>query len=113
MLFFFFFYFLKTNVILLKFTNSQVVSTTSYSETLKKKKTHKTQAHLLKYSPPLKSLVAIFRDLNDLSVFKARNMAFLLPAFSKFLQKHIQVSRFFGWLYIMLFLCVFCRSLFD
>ena len=43
-------------------------------------------------------LVAIFRDLNDLSVCKARNMAFLLPAFSKFLQKHIQVSRFFGWL---------------
>ena len=32
------------------------------------------------------------------SVFKAYNMAFLLPAFSKFLQKHIQVSRFIDWL---------------
>ena len=30
-------------------------------------------------------------------------MAFLLPAFSKFLQKHIQVSRFFGWLEKIIF----------
>ena len=61
-------------------------------------------AHLIKYFPPLKCLVAIFRDLNDFNVFKARNMAFLLPAFSKFLQKHIQVSRFFGWLKFFAFL---------
>ena len=61
-------------------------------------------AHLIKYFPPLKCLVAIFRDLNDFNVFKACNMAFLLPAFSKFLQKHIQVSRFFGWLKFFAFL---------
>ena len=41
--FIYLFIFLKTNVILLKFTNSQVVSTTSYSEALKKKK--KTTKH--------------------------------------------------------------------
>ena len=70
------------------------------SEALQKK--NKT-AHLMKYFPPLKCLVAIFRDLNDFNVFKARNMAFLLPAFFKFLQKHIQVSRFFGWLNYGLF----------
>lgn len=58
----------------------------------------------MKYFPPLKCLVAIFRDLNDFNVFKARNMAFLLPAFLKFLQKHIQVSRFFGWLKFFAFL---------
>ena len=38
-------------------------------------------------------LTAIFRDLSDLNVFKACNMALLLLVFSKFLQKHIQVSR--------------------
>ena len=72
-------------------------------------KLYKKKAHFIKYFPPLKCLVAIFRDLNDFIVFKARNMAFLLPAFSKFLQKHIQVSRFFGWLNYGLF-PFFCKK---
>ena len=78
---FFCFFFQKTNVILLKFTNSQLVGPISYSEALQRKK---KKAHLMKYSPPLKYLVAIFRDLNDFNVFKAHNIAFLLPAFSTF-----------------------------
>ena len=43
-------------------------------------------------------LIAIFRDLNDVNVLKSHNMALLLPAFSKILQKHIQVSGLIGWL---------------
>ena len=51
-------------------------------------------------------LIAIFRDLNDFSVFKAYNMAFLLAALSKFLQKPTQVSRLTGWFSLFFVLAI-------